>query len=265
VATTAEAARRVALRCENVNRWFGGLHALKGPDLAIFQGEIFGLVGPNGSGKTTLVNTVTGFYPPQKGRVFLFDEQINGLPPYRIAQKGVARTFQNVALFRGLTRARQHPSWGATSTCAERTRHARLLVVGEERGGGAPRQGRGCDRPPAARRRARRARRCHPPGLQKRVELARALAAEPRLLLLDEPMAGMNQEEKEYMVRFILDAHEDLGLTILMIEHHMDVVTSICHRVAVFNDGVKIAEGAPRETINDPAVVAAYIGASDAA
>jgi branched-chain amino acid transport system ATP-binding protein len=265
VATTAEAARRVALRCENVNRWFGGLHALKGPDLAIFQGEIFGLVGPNGSGKTTLVNTVTGFYPPQKGRVFLFDEQINGLPPYRIAQKGVARTFQNVALFRGLTvldnilvgrHIHMRPSalatlgywwWAKKEEVAHRAKVEDvidLLQLEDVR-----------DEPVDV----------IPLGLQKRVELARALAAEPRLLVLDEPMAGMNQEEKEYMVRFILDAHEDLGLTILMIEHHMDVVTSICHRVAVFNDGVKIAEGPPRKTINDPAVVAAYIGASDAA
>ncbi|RNE94556.1 ABC transporter ATP-binding protein [Marichromatium sp. AB32] len=250
----------VILECAAVSRWFGGLQALKGIDLHIHRGEIFGLVGPNGSGKTTLVNAITGFYPPQQGEISYRGERISGLKPHRIARKGVARTFQNVALFRGLSvldnillgrHLFMRPSilgaafywwWAEREEVAHRGRVEEvidLLQLESVR-----------DEPVDV----------IPLGMQKRVELARALCAEPGFLVLDEPMAGMNQEEKEYMVRFILDARDAMGTTMLLIEHHMDVVTAICNRAVVLNNGEKIAEGPTREAINDPTVVAAYIG-----
>jgi branched-chain amino acid transport system ATP-binding protein len=254
----ATAAR--TLTCNGISRWFGGLQALKDISLGIDQGEILGLVGPNGSGKTTLVNAITGFYPPQQGSIEFEGRPLIGLKPHQVAHQGIARTFQNVALFKGMSALDNilmgrhifmRPSalaslfywwWAKREEIAHREKVEEiidLLQLESVR-----------DEPVDV----------IPLGLKKRVELARALAAEPRFLILDEPMAGMNQEEKEYMVRFILDAREALNLTVLLIEHHMDVVTAICDRVVVLNNGEKIAEGAAREAINDPAVVAAYIG-----
>lgn len=251
------------LSLEHVSRWFGGVQALKDVSLEIGRGEILGLVGPNGSGKTTMVNGITGFYPPQEGRISIEGQSINSLKPHKIAFRGVARTFQNVALFHGMSvlenillgrHIYMKPGvlsgafywfWAQREEVAHRAKVEQiidLLQLESVR-----------DEPVEV----------IPLGLQKRVELARALAAEPRFLILDEPMAGMNQEEKEYMVRFILDAHEALNLTILLIEHHMDVVTAVCDRIVVLNNGTKIAEGPPRIAIKEPAVVAAYIGKVD--
>jgi len=258
LAKTAD--ERPVLDCEQVSRWFGGLQALSDVSVAIERGEIFGLVGPNGSGKTTLVNAITGFYPPQTGAIRFHGQALEKMKPHRVAALGIARTFQNVALFSGMsaldnilmgrhTYMRPNPLasllywwWARREEIAHRRRVEEiidLLQLESVR-----------DEPVEV----------IPLGMQKRVELARALAAEPRLLILDEPMAGMNQEEKEYMVRFILDAREALDVTILLIEHHMDVVTAICDRTVVLNNGEKIAEGPPEEAMNDPAVVAAYIG-----
>lgn len=248
------------LVCDNITRRFGGVVALKNVSVAVQRGEIFGLVGPNGSGKTTLVNAITGFYPPQEGRITLDGQQINGLKPFRIASMGVARTFQNVALFHGMSVLDNilmgrhifmkpnplasffYPWWAQKEEVAHR-RHVEEVIDLLQL---APARDEHVD--------------VIPLGLQKRVELARALCAEPKLLVLDEPMAGMNQEEKEYMVRFILDAQEALGLTVLIIEHHMDVVTALCDRVLVLNNGQEIAQGPAREAIADPRVVEAYIG-----
>ncbi|MGH8790725.1 MAG: ABC transporter ATP-binding protein [Cupriavidus necator] len=248
------------LECEGIERSFGGLKALKGVDLSIAQGEIVGLVGPNGSGKTTMVNVVTGFYPPQAGKVRLFGNDITGMRPYRVAQRSVARTFQNLALFRGMSvldnillgrHVHMHPGalaslfywiWAAREEVEHREVVEDIidfLQLQDIRGEPVE---------------------SIPPGLQKRVELARALASEPRFLILDEPMAGMNQEEKEYIARFILDARDERGVTILLIEHHMDVVTSLCDKVLVLSHGEAIASGEPREAISSPQVVAAYLG-----
>lgn len=262
LATPGMTEAQPVLRCEDVSRWFGGIQALKNITISVEQGEIFGLVGPNGSGKTTLVNCVTGFYPPQKGRIFFGGREIGGRKPHHIAANGIARTFQNVALFKGMSVLENilmgrhifmhpnplaslfYPVWAQR----EETAHQRevetiidLLQLENVR-----------DEPVDI----------IPLGLQKRVELARALCAEPSMLILDEPMAGMNQEEKEYMVRFILDAQEELGLTVVIIEHHMDVVTAICGRVLVLNDGEAIALAPAKEAIANPDVVAAYIGTS---
>jgi len=248
------------LRCEDVHRLFGGVTALAGVSLTVQPNEIYGLVGPNGSGKTTLVNAITGFYPPQRGRVFFKGKDITGIRPNRASPLGIVRTFQNLALFRGMSvlnnimlgrHVFMRPSalrtalywWLALKEeVANRTvveeiidflqlesiRHDPVDVL--------------------------------PIGLQKRVELARALAAEPKLLILDEPMAGMNLEEKEYMARFLLDVHYERGIALIMIEHQLDVVMGICDRMAVLNYGKKIAEGVPAEVVTDPDVVKAYTG-----
>ncbi len=253
------------LECRGIERSFGGLKALKGVDLHVDRGEIFGLVGPNGSGKTTMVNVVTGFYPPNAGSVRLFGQDITAIKPNRVAGLGVARTFQNLALFRGMSvldnillgrHVHMRPSalaslfywvWAAREEMAHR-RAAEDVIdfmqLQDIR-----------DEPVET----------IPMGLQKRVELARALVAEPRFLILDEPMAGMNQEEKEYIARFILDAREERGVTILLIEHHMDVVTAICDRIVVLSYGEIIAEGEPNQAIAQPAVISAYLGKRAAA
>ncbi len=252
--------RPVVLSCEAIERSFGGLKALKGASLQVHEGEIFGLVGPNGSGKTTLVNVVTGFYPPQAGRVRLFGEDITGIAPDKIAGRGVARTFQNLALFKGMSvldniligrHVHMRPSalgtlfywwWAQKEELANRRiveEVIEFMQLQDIR-----------DEPVDV----------IPLGLQKRVELARALVAEPRLLILDEPMAGMNQEEKEYIARFILDAREERGVTVLIIEHHMDVVTAICDQVVVLSYGEIISEGPPQQAIAHPRVVSAYLG-----
>ena len=248
------------LICDRIVRRFGGVVALKEVSVEIRRGEIFGLVGPNGSGKTTLVNAITGFYPPQEGQILLDGAPINRLRPAQIAARGVARTFQNVALFHGMSvldnilmgrhifmrpnplASLFYPWWARREEIAHRHKVEEVIDL--------------------LQLEAARDEQVDviPLGLQKRVELARALCAEPKLLVLDEPMAGMNQEEKEYMVRFILDAQAALGLTVLIIEHHMDVITAICDRVLVLNNGREIAQGPAREAIATPAVVEAYIG-----
>lgn len=248
------------LSCEGVELSFGGLKALKGITFSVQPGEILGLVGPNGSGKTTTVNVSTGFYRPNAGRVRLFGEDITGTNPDRIARRGVARTFQNLALFKGMSvldniligrHIHMRPSalgtlfywwWAQREELAQRRivedviEFMQLQDIRDE---------------PVE---------VIPLGLQKRVELARALVSEPKLLILDEPMAGMNQEEKEYIARFILDAREERGVTILIIEHHMDVVTAICDRAIVLCNGEIIAQGEPRDAIAEPAVIKAYLG-----
>lgn len=258
-------ARDIVLSCSEIERSFGGLRALKGVDLDVERGEIFGLVGPNGSGKTTMVNVMTGFYPPNKGRVRLFGQDVTGVSPHRIARRGVARTFQNLALFKGMSvldnillgrHVHMRPSALASLfywVWAEREELAHRRIVEEIVDFMQLQDIR--DEPVET----------IPMGLQKRVELARALVAEPRFLILDEPMAGMNQEEKEYIARFILDARDERGVTIFLIEHHMDVVTAICDRVMVLSYGEVIAHGEPRAAISDPKVIEAYIGERAAA
>jgi branched-chain amino acid transport system ATP-binding protein len=253
------------LQCRDIELAFGGLRALKGVSFEIGQGEIFGLVGPNGSGKTSMVNVITGFYRPQGGSVVVFGEDMTRMKPHRIATRGVARTFQNLALFRGMTVLENillgrhiHMQAGALSTLfywvwALRNEVANRRIVEELIDFMQLQDIR--DEPVET----------IPLGLQKRVELARALAAEPKLLILDEPMAGMNQEEKEYIARFILDAREERNTTVLLIEHHMDVVTSLCDRVMVLSYGESIAQGKPKDAIADPRVVSAYLGQRAAA
>ncbi|MDB5751523.1 MAG: lptB6 [Ramlibacter sp.] len=263
-ATHANGPARV-LECTGVERRFGGLVAVTGVDLHVDKGEIFGLVGPNGSGKTTLTNAITGFYPPQRGRILLHGQDITGLAPHKVARRGVARTFQNLALFNGMSvldnillgrHVHMHPGVFRTLLYPWLARPEEIAnrAVVEEVIDFMQLQGVR-DEPVEA----------IPLGLKKRVELARALVAQPSFLILDEPMAGMNQEEKEYMARFILDARDERGVTVMLIEHHMDIITGICDRMLVLNYGEVIQTGIPREVIADPRVIKAYLGGAHAA
>ena len=254
----------LALDCRGVVRRFGGLVALSGVDMQVRTGEIFGLVGPNGSGKTTMTNAITGFYPPNEGSILLFGQEITGLPPHEVAHRGVARTFQNLALFNGMTvldnillgrhvhmkvgviRTALYPLLGRREEIAHREVVEDIIDFMQLQGV----RNELVD--------------VLPIGMKKRVELARALVAQPRFLILDEPMAGMNQEEKEYMARFVLDARDERGVSVLLIEHHMDIITGICDRMLVLSYGEVIDAGIPKEVIANPRVIDAYLGGSRA-
>ncbi|MBI5967991.1 MAG: ABC transporter ATP-binding protein [Deltaproteobacteria bacterium] len=250
------------LQVEDVHISFGILKALNGVSLEIHKGEILAIIGPNGAGKTTLVNIINGVYRPSRGCIFFEGRDLTTMPPHHIAALGIARTFQNVALFKGMTvldnivvgrnlRMRsnffsQGIYWGFSQKEEIQHREAVERVIDWL-------EIEHIRKTPAG---------MLPYGLQKRVELGRALAAEPKLLLLDEPMAGMNLEEKEDIARFILDANEELETTIALIEHDMGVVMDISDRVVVLDYGDKIGEGKPEEIRNNEKVIKAYLGTS---
>ncbi len=250
------------LQVDGVSVRFGALLALNRVSLEIARGEICAIIGPNGAGKTTLLNAISGFYHPYEGRILFEGKDRTDLKPPDVADLGIARTFQNVALFKGMSvldnimtgrLLKMRGSfllealyWGPAKRqeLLHRAFVERIIDFLEIQ----------AIRKTAAGR--------LPYGLQKRVELARALAAEPKLLLLDEPMAGMNVEEKEDMCRFILDVNQEFGTTIALIEHDMGVVMDISDRVAVLDYGIKIAEGPPEQVRKDQTVLDAYLGVS---
>ena len=240
---------------------FGGVKALQGVSFAADDGEITGVIGPNGAGKTSLFNIISGFYKPGTGRVSFSGADVTAFGPDRRAQLGMARTFQNIALFRGMT-VLDNIKLGAHTSLTSGV-WSGLLYFGK------------------ARREELEIRQeieenvidfleidhirkapitALSYGLQKRVELGRALAMRPKLLLLDEPVAGMNREETEDMARFILDVQSRFGTTILLVEHDMHLVMDICSKIIVLNFGRQIAEGSPGDIAKDPRVIDAYLG-----
>jgi len=248
------------LEVRNLSLHFGGVNALTDVSLTVNPDEIYAIIGPNGAGKTSLLNSISGLYHPQRGSIFYNDQNISHFPSYKRAQLGIARTFQNIELFKGMTTldnlmlgSHTHLKSGALFAgiyfgFAEKEEinerkfieeiidfleieHIRNQVVGTLSY-----------------------------GLQKRLEIGRALALRPKLILMDEPMAGMNLEEKEDIARFIIDINEEWDITVVLIEHDMGVVMDISNRVCVLDFGQKIAEGTPEIVKNNPNVIRAYLG-----
>lgn len=252
------------LRTEQLSMEFGGLRAVSDLDLSISEGEIIGLIGPNGAGKTTVFNVITGVYRPTTGRVIFNGQDITGWRPDQVTAKGIARTFQNIRLFNSMTVLEN----------VMISKHVRLQSTLGEAVLGLPRYGR---------ERHKHYHECKellakvqlddvanematslPYGKQRRLEIARALATEPKLLLLDEPAAGMNPQESLELMEFVRHIRDEFDLTVLMIEHHMEVVMGICQRIYVLDYGVNLAVGTPEEIQNNQQVIEAYLGAVDA-
>ena len=248
------------LDLRNITLRFGGVEAIKDISFDVRKGEIRAIIGPNGAGKSSMLNVISGFYVPQEGEVWFRGAKRPPMKPYQVARQGIARTFQNIALFEGMT-VLDNVMTGRLNHMKSNLFAQAIWWAGAEKEEVANRaaveriidflQINDIRKTPVGRL---------PYGLKKRVELARALAAEPSLLLLDEPMAGMNVEEKEDMSRFILDVNDEFGTTIALIEHDMGVVMDLSDRVVVMDYGRLIGDGTPDEVRRNQDVIDAYLG-----
>ena len=250
------------MEIKNISLSFGGVKAIQNFSFDIKQGEIRAIIGPNGAGKSSMLNVINGFYHPQEGEIWYNGKLRKSLKPYQIAYQGIARTFQNIALFKGMTTLdnimtgrithmktgllSQAIWWGMAEKEEIENREIVEKIIDFL-------EIQAIRKTPVGRL---------PYGLQKRVELGRALAAQPTLLLLDEPMAGMNVEEKEDMSRFVLDVNDEFGTTIALIEHDMSVVMDLADRIVVMDYGKKIGDGTPKEIRANQKVIDAYLGVS---
>lgn len=255
--------KKSILEMQNVEKHFGGVRAIDNFSLTLEDGQIHGLIGPNGAGKTTIFNNITGIYAPSAGKIFFDGQKITGLPPYKIAQLGIGRTFQNIRLFSNLSvidnviiASNLDAKYNLAQAVFKTAKYKALEKELKEKA-------MGLLEVVGLQDKTEEKANSLPYGHQRKLEIARAMALNPKLLLLDEPAAGMNAEESLELVSFVKEIKEKFKITILMIEHHMDVVTNLCDYCTVLNFGKTIAVGTPAEVKSNPDVIKAYLGGTD--
>lgn len=257
------AQQKFILQLQNVVKRFGGITASNNITINVPEGSIYGIIGPNGAGKTTLFNMITGVYDCTEGTVLFEGEKINGLPTHEIAVRGIARTFQNIRLFGDLT-----VYDNLMTACQKNITHSLLDgILRTKKCQAQERESRAfCDQLLAevglSDQRDQKANNL-PYGMQRRLEIARALATCPKVILLDEPAAGMNEEESAKLSEFIREIRDKKDVTVVIIDHHMDVIMAICDQISVLNFGTLLAEGRPEEIQNNPDVISAYLGVDE--
>ncbi len=258
-----EAASVPVLEMQNVEKHFGGVHAIDNFSVKIEHGRIHGLIGPNGAGKTTIFNNITGIYAPDSGKILFMGQDITGSSPHKVAQLGIGRTFQNIRLFSNLSVMENviiASGMDATYNMPQALLHSKKFLEREQH-----LQDKAMHLLEIVGLQDKAAERASslPYGHQRKLEIARAMALDPQLLLLDEPAAGMNADESLELVEFVRQIRDRFDITILMIEHHMDVVTNLCDYCTVLNFGKTIAVGTPAEVKSNPEVIRAYLGGNE--